>query len=182
MCSFWPYPFSNIHLRFSQVHSWLNRWFLSITVIFHYMNLSHILVQSHSETHLITFKFLFIPFWGWTRVSYIVHVRQTSNPWAVSWTYLQAFPIRNQVINICVWNFVWKQQPVQSLYLLVRTQRDVPLCFPWMAVNLISFPDLHFINNVHIFHVFFLSICDLGSYVFHHLLLFPSSTHVRNLL
>lgn len=115
LCSVWPYPFSNTHLRFSQVHSWLNRWFLSITVIFHYMNLPHTLVQSHSETHLITFKFLFIPFWGWTKVSYIVHVRQTTNSWTVSWPYLQTFPIRNKIINICVWNFVWKQQPVKRI-------------------------------------------------------------------
>lgn len=58
----------------------------------------------------------------------------------------------------------------ENLYLLVRTQSDVPLCFSWMDANLISFPDLHFINSVYIFHAFFLSICDLGSYVFHHLL------------
>lgn len=61
----------------------------------------------------------------------------------------------------------------ESLYLLVRTQSDVPLYFPWMGVNPISFPDLHFISNIHILHVFFLSICELGSYVFYHLLIVP---------
>lgn len=114
VCRVWPYPFSNIHLRFSQVYSWLHRWFLSITVIFHYMNLPHILVQSHSETDLITFTFLFISFWGWARISHTVHVRQT-NSWAVSWPYLQAFPIRNKSVNICVWNLGWKQRPVQRV-------------------------------------------------------------------